>query len=233
MILEKRDERAPRQRQPARAQCVVMLAAPRRAGGNLRVGHGDEAHVGKARPERADSIRVLVIRHDDLDGRRVDLLPESVEATREVVALGAHPGCVADDDDDDREDRIGCARHPTLAYSTFESASPGPRTQPTHSPATRTTTAGPSRGSAQMNLPTRQRFLNTVGDPQDLHQLVRATFGGDADQEGVILTTLDKAVNWVRKSSIWPRPCRPWRVSGYCIPPNCRRPGDPEVRITL
>ena len=49
-----------------------------------------------------------------------------------------------------------------------------------------------------------ERFLNTVGDPQDLRQMVRATFGGDADQEGVILTTLDKAVNWVRKSSIWP-----------------------------
>jgi NADH-quinone oxidoreductase subunit B len=49
-----------------------------------------------------------------------------------------------------------------------------------------------------------QRFLNTVGDPQDLHQLVRATFGGFENDESVVLTTLDKAVNWVRKSSIWP-----------------------------
>jgi NADH-quinone oxidoreductase subunit B len=49
-----------------------------------------------------------------------------------------------------------------------------------------------------------QRFLNTVGDPQDLRQLVRATFGGFENDESVVLTTLDKAVNWVRKSSIWP-----------------------------
>jgi NADH-quinone oxidoreductase subunit B len=41
-------------------------------------------------------------------------------------------------------------------------------------------------------------------DPADPRQVVRATFGGDGEQEGVVLTTLDWAVNWVRKSSIWP-----------------------------
>jgi NADH-quinone oxidoreductase subunit B len=49
-----------------------------------------------------------------------------------------------------------------------------------------------------------QRFLNTVGDPQDPRQVVRATFGGLENDESVVLTTLDKAVNWVRKNSIWP-----------------------------
>src|SRR3954465_2426447 len=49
-----------------------------------------------------------------------------------------------------------------------------------------------------------QRFLNTVGDPQDVRQMVRATFGGSYEQEGLVLTTLDNAVNWVRKNSIWP-----------------------------
>jgi NADH-quinone oxidoreductase subunit B len=49
-----------------------------------------------------------------------------------------------------------------------------------------------------------QRFLNTVGDPQDPRQVVRATFGGFENDESVVLTTLDKAVNWVRKNSIWP-----------------------------
>ncbi|HTK96002.1 MAG TPA: NADH-quinone oxidoreductase subunit B family protein [Terriglobales bacterium] len=47
-------------------------------------------------------------------------------------------------------------------------------------------------------------FLNTVGSPANAKQVVRATFGGDAEEEGVVLTTLDKAVNWVRKNSIWP-----------------------------
>ena len=47
-------------------------------------------------------------------------------------------------------------------------------------------------------------FLNTVGNPPDKRQIVRATFGGDLDSESVVLTTLDKAVNWVRKSSLWP-----------------------------
>jgi NADH-quinone oxidoreductase subunit B len=41
-------------------------------------------------------------------------------------------------------------------------------------------------------------------NPGDPRQVVRATFGGDGEQEGVVLTTLDWAVNWVRKSSIWP-----------------------------
>jgi len=32
---------------------------------------------------------------------------------------------------------------------------------------------------------------------------VRAAFG-EQPPEGVVMTTLDKAVNWVRKSSLWP-----------------------------
>ncbi|MGA3210011.1 MAG: NADH-quinone oxidoreductase subunit B family protein [Terriglobales bacterium] len=48
-----------------------------------------------------------------------------------------------------------------------------------------------------------ERFDNLVGaDEGDAH-LHEVTFG-DQQQEGLLLTTLDNAVNWVRKSSIWP-----------------------------
>jgi NADH-quinone oxidoreductase subunit B len=47
-------------------------------------------------------------------------------------------------------------------------------------------------------------FLNTVGNPADPRQVVRATFGGAENDEAIVLTTLDKAVNWVRKNSLWP-----------------------------
>jgi len=48
------------------------------------------------------------------------------------------------------------------------------------------------------------RLDNLAGDPQSPPRIARLAFGGSAEQEGVVLTTLDKAVNWVRKNSIWP-----------------------------
>jgi NADH-quinone oxidoreductase subunit B len=48
-----------------------------------------------------------------------------------------------------------------------------------------------------------ERFDNLVGSDQSTEQLRRATFG-EQPNEGIIMTTLDNAVNWVRKSSIWP-----------------------------
>ena len=54
------------------------------------------------------------------------------------------------------------------------------------------------------NPPTgHERFANTAGDPQDREHIRSVTFGTDVP-EGVVLTSLDKAVNWVRKSSLWP-----------------------------
>ena len=48
-----------------------------------------------------------------------------------------------------------------------------------------------------------ERFENTVGSEHDQAK-VRAVTYGEEQPEGIILTTLDKAVNWCRKSSIWP-----------------------------
>jgi NADH-quinone oxidoreductase subunit B len=47
------------------------------------------------------------------------------------------------------------------------------------------------------------RFENTVGSEHDARRIARVTYGSEAE-EGIVLTTLDKAVNWVRKSSLWP-----------------------------
>ncbi len=47
------------------------------------------------------------------------------------------------------------------------------------------------------------RFVYTTGDPVSPEHVRSVTFGSETP-EGVVLTSLDKAVNWVRKSSLWP-----------------------------
>jgi NADH-quinone oxidoreductase subunit B len=47
------------------------------------------------------------------------------------------------------------------------------------------------------------RFENLVGTDEGRPHLREVTFG-TTQSEGVFFTTLDRAVNWVRKSSIWP-----------------------------
>ena len=45
----------------------------------------------------------------------------------------------------------------------------------------------------------QERYLNL-----DPHDSGRELFHGDQPPDGVVLTSLDKAINWVRKNSIWP-----------------------------
>ena len=47
-------------------------------------------------------------------------------------------------------------------------------------------------------------FQPVVQDPQAPVRIAQVTYGGSHEQEGLVLTTLDSAVNWVRKNSIWP-----------------------------
>lgn len=48
-----------------------------------------------------------------------------------------------------------------------------------------------------------KRFQNTGGNPVDANHMKEVLFGSEQPQ-GVVLTTLDNVVNWMRKSSIWP-----------------------------
>ena len=48
-----------------------------------------------------------------------------------------------------------------------------------------------------------KRFQNTGGNPVDSNRMKEMLFG-DEQPQGVVLTTLDNVVNWMRKSSIWP-----------------------------
>ena len=47
-----------------------------------------------------------------------------------------------------------------------------------------------------------KRFENLVGSDAG-PRMHRVTFGGD-ENEGIILASLDAAINWARKSSVWP-----------------------------
>jgi NADH-quinone oxidoreductase subunit B len=49
----------------------------------------------------------------------------------------------------------------------------------------------------------QDRLNNLVGANDGIHRIDSVTFG-DPVPQGVILTSLDWVVNWVRKSSIWP-----------------------------
>ncbi len=49
------------------------------------------------------------------------------------------------------------------------------------------------------------RFQNLEGyHPHDSKGIVREVNFGEVQPEGVVVTTLDNAVNWVRKNSLWP-----------------------------
>ena len=48
-----------------------------------------------------------------------------------------------------------------------------------------------------------ERFGNLVGSEHGARRVRAVTFGYD-QHEGVLFTQLDKAVNWVRKNSLWP-----------------------------
>ena len=49
----------------------------------------------------------------------------------------------------------------------------------------------------------RTAFENLVGSEHDRRRIAYATYGSE-QPEGLVLTTLDRAVNWVRKNSLWP-----------------------------
>ena len=59
-------------------------------------------------------------------------------------------------------------------------------------------------GAGLQNPPSgRERVVDSTGDSVDRSHVRTVTFGADVPGE-VVLTSLDKAVNWIRKSSLWP-----------------------------
>jgi NADH-quinone oxidoreductase subunit B len=48
------------------------------------------------------------------------------------------------------------------------------------------------------------RFENLVGTDQSKAHIRAVTMGDQQAEQGVLFTTLDAAVNWIRKNSIWP-----------------------------
>jgi NADH-quinone oxidoreductase subunit B len=48
------------------------------------------------------------------------------------------------------------------------------------------------------------RFENLVGSDQSRPHIRAVTIGNEQAEQGILFTTLDAAVNWVRKNSIWP-----------------------------
>ena len=50
----------------------------------------------------------------------------------------------------------------------------------------------------------KSNFRNMVGTEALSPNIMRAAYGGTEQPEGVVFAQLDKAVNWVRKNSIWP-----------------------------
>jgi len=49
----------------------------------------------------------------------------------------------------------------------------------------------------------RSAFENLVGSEHDRRRIAHVAYGA-VQPEGMVLTTLDRAVNWVRKNSLWP-----------------------------
>ena len=47
------------------------------------------------------------------------------------------------------------------------------------------------------------RFTNLIGGDEGAAHVREITFG-EPQHEGIFFTTMDKAINWVRKNSIWP-----------------------------
>jgi NADH-quinone oxidoreductase subunit B len=58
-------------------------------------------------------------------------------------------------------------------------------------------------GIKQVYMNGQDRFRNLAGTDEGLAHLREVTFG-ESPHEGLLLTTLDSAVNWVRKNSLWP-----------------------------